>query len=664
MNAQLAARIVLLPRTVKQALTMTMDAGNCALAVWLAFGLRMGTWDQYGSTQWWTAVWAIGLSLPVFYATGLYRAVLRQDRGAQLGKASLVFGAAFSLTFTFISSSEMPWSLGVLIPATLFLITGAARAAVRRWLCGSVGASTRTPCKKTRVLIYGAGDAGRQLATLLTATRDTEVKGFIDDSPLLQRATLLGLPIHSSENLSEVVLRDGITDVLLAMPSVNQSRRAQIAGALKALQPPLHVRTLPDLREIALGRVTVDQVRKLEIEDLLGRDTIDADDKLLRSKITGKVVLVTGAGGSIGSELCRQIVRLAPDALVLLDSCEFALYTIHQELEAEVKGKPVKLVPVLASVREAERVRQLLAQCTPDTIYHAAAYKHVPMVESNAVEGIRNNTFGTLNMALLAREFRVPDFVLISTDKAVRPTNVMGASKRLAEMVLQAFAAEGGGTCFSIVRFGNVLGSSGSVVPLFKRQIAAGGPITITHPDMTRYFMTIPEAAQLVIQASAMAAGGEVFLLDMGQPVKIVDLARKMVELSGLTVRDATHPDGDIEFVITGLRPGEKLFEELLIGDNPLPTSHPRVMRGQEAFSRWDVLRTQLAFLEDNVLSCDLHAIQASLQLTVPGYAPPKPGNSIVTEERQRTGDPVALEGQTLSGLAGYRPASSSLASA
>jgi FlaA1/EpsC-like NDP-sugar epimerase len=472
------------------------------------------------------------------------------------------------------------------------------------------------------VLIYGAGDAGRQVAALLTTSRQMVVRGFIDDSPALQRATLRGLRIHSSDNLRQLILEKGITDVLLAIPSASHSRRAQIVRQIQALHLPLHVRTLPDLHEIARGRVKVDHVRELDIQDLLGRDAVAPDDTLLRSKITGKVVLVTGAGGSIGSELCRQIVRLEPTRLILLDVSEYALYAIHHELEAEVKGMELDLVPVLASVRDVDHVRRVLAQCTPDTIYHAAAYKHVPLVEHNPAEGIRNNTFGTLNMALLAREFNVPDFVLISTDKAVRPTNVMGASKRLAEMVLQALAAEGGATCFSMVRFGNVLGSSGSVVPLFRRQIAAGGPITITHPEITRYFMTIPEAAQLVIQASSMATGGEVFLLDMGEPVKVIDLARRMVELSGMTVRDSTNPEGDIELAVTGLRPGEKLYEELLIGDNPMPTLHPRVMKGHESFPDWNVLQAQLAAVHQRLDTADLHGLRKAIELVVPGYVP------------------------------------------
>lgn len=623
MNAQITARLILLPRSAKQLLTMVIDVALCLLAVWVAYALRLGTLAPLRGDQWWTVAWTIGLALPLFYVSGLYRTLLRHDSGALLGRVSLAFGAVFTGMFTVIGSAIMPRTLGVLVPVLLFLFASGARAAGRRWLIPSAQEGSEAPAAaKAQVLIYGAGDAGRQVAALLTTSRQMVVRGFIDDSPLLQRATVRGLRIHSSDNLRQLILEKGITDVLLAIPSASHSRRAQIVRQIQALRLPLHVRTLPDLHEIARGRVKVDHVRELDIQDLLGRDAVAPDETLLRSKITGKVVLVTGAGGSIGSELCRQIVRLEPTRLILLDVSEYALYAIHHELEAEVKGLDIDLVPVLASVRDADHVRRVLAQCTPDTIYHAAAYKHVPLVEHNPAEGIRNNTFGTLNMALLAREFKVPDFVLISTDKAVRPTNVMGASKRLAEMVLQALAAEGGATCFSMVRFGNVLGSSGSVVPLFRRQIAAGGPITITHPEITRYFMTIPEAAQLVIQASSMATGGEVFLLDMGEPVKVIDLARRMVELSGMTVRDSANPEGDIELAVTGLRPGEKLYEELLIGENPMPTLHPRVMKGHESFPAWDALQVQLAAVHERLDTADLHGLRKAIQLVVPGYTP------------------------------------------
>lgn len=628
MNAQLSARLLELPRSAKQALLMATDTVLCLLVVWLAFGLRVGTWGSFGPNQWWTVAWTIGLALPLFYALGLYRAVLRHASGTILARASLVFGVIFTGLFTVIGAGIMPRTLGVLVPVLLFLAASAVRTAARLWFASAASIDTPEQQVKSRVLIYGAGDAGRQVAGLLAISRDMAVRGFIDDSPTLQRATLRGLPIHPSEDLRRVVQQQGITEVLLAMPSVSPTRRAEIIRNLQALRLPVHVRTLPDLHEIARGRVQVDHLRELDITDLLGRDPVLPHEDLLRSKITGKVVLVTGAGGSIGSELCRQITRLQPQALVLVDVSEFALYSIHHELADLDECSEFELVPILGSVRDEAQMRKILDAWRPDTIYHAAAYKHVPLVEHNPAEGIRNNTFGTLTMARLARECGVSDFVLISTDKAVRPTNVMGASKRLAEMVLQAFAQQGGDTCFSMVRFGNVLGSSGSVVPLFRSQIRAGGPITLTHPEITRYFMTIPEAAQLVIQASAMAQGGDVFLLDMGEPVKIIDLARRMVELSGMTVRDAANPKGDIAIEITGLRPGEKLYEELLIGDNPLPTMHSRVMKGLEQCPDPGTLVHQLTELDACLTNPNPASIKALLAQLVVGYRPDSCGTS------------------------------------
>jgi FlaA1/EpsC-like NDP-sugar epimerase len=376
---------------------------------------------------------------------------------------------------------------------------------------------------------------------------------------------------------------------------------------------------------LASGRVTVQDFRELDIEDLLGRDPVPPDAELLARDLAHKTVLVTGAGGSIGSELCRQILRQQPARLLLLDHSEFALYSIHQELEqlCHHEGFAAELTPLLGSVNHEVRLREVCGAYRPHTIYHAAAYKHVPLVESNPVEGARNNVFGTLNMARAARDSGVARFVLVSTDKAVRPTNIMGASKRMAELVLQAIAAEGtGSTCFSMVRFGNVLGSSGSVVPLFRRQLEAGGPLTVTHAEVTRYFMTIPEAAQLVLQAGAMAQGGEVFVLDMGEPVRILDLAQRMVELSGLKVRDATNPQGDIEIAITGLRPGEKLYEELLIGDNPAPTSHPRIMKAHEDCLPWSELQLQLDRLRQAAELGDEAGIRTVLRACVQGFEP------------------------------------------
>jgi FlaA1/EpsC-like NDP-sugar epimerase len=411
-----------------------------------------------------------------------------------------------------------------------------------------------------------------------------------------------------------------INDVLLAMPSLSRARRNEVLSQIGAAQ--VSVRTLPSVTDLAQGKVSVADLRELDVDDLLGREPVLPNHLLLGKKVVGKVVLVTGAGGSIGGELCRQILAVGPSKLLLIEQSEFALYAIHQLLqEMDTRGE-TELVPLLASVQDSERIGDILSTWHPDTIYHAAAYKHVPLVEHNPAEGIKNNVFGTLRTARAAAAHGVADFVLISTDKAVRPTNIMGASKRLAEMVLQAFAETEVKTIFSMVRFGNVLGSSGSVVPRFREQIKAGGPVTLTHPEVTRYFMTIPEAAQLVIQAGAMAQGGDVFVLDMGKPVKVIDLARRMIELSGLSVRDEMRPDGDIDIEVSGLRPGEKLFEELLIGDDPKPTSHPRIMKAQDDFVSWPQLENELAALEMALTGHDVPQIRDLMGKLVSGYNP------------------------------------------
>jgi FlaA1/EpsC-like NDP-sugar epimerase len=445
--------------------------------------------------------------------------------------------------------------------------------------------------------------------------------GFLDDDVRLQGQVLNGLAIYNPEDLDSLVPTLGVTTVLLAMPSLSRRRRNEIIGRMG--QAHVSVRTLPSLSDIAQGRVSVSDLRDLDVDDLLGRDAVAPDQDLLARDISGHTVLVTGAGGSIGSELCRQILEAGPSKLLLVEQSEFALYAIEQELQQKLgAGKPVALIPLLASVQDEQRMRSIMQTWRPKTVYHAAAYKHVPLVEHNPAEGVRNNVFGTLCTVRAAMAAGVTHFVLVSTDKAVRPTNIMGASKRLAEMTLQALAADSEATQFSMVRFGNVLGSSGSVVPKFREQIRQGGPITLTHPDIVRYFMTIPEAAQLVIQAGAMARGGDVFVLDMGEPVRIMDLARRMVELSGLSVRDEQDPDGDIEVQITGLRPGEKLYEELLIGDNPEPTSHPRVMRARDQFLAWSQLQPVLSRLEALLDANDVSAIRETLQSLPLAYVP------------------------------------------
>jgi FlaA1/EpsC-like NDP-sugar epimerase len=621
-----ADNLLSLPRPVKRALALAVDAGVCALCVWLAFALRLDNWALSVNSDRIVAIAvATGLALPIFIVTGFYRAIFRFSGTAALialVKACAVFGMLYGLIFTLVGIPGVPRSVGVNVPLLIFVSVGASRLLARYWLGGMYqGILNRKSLPQ--VVIYGAGSAGRQLAAALANSRQMVVCAFVDDSKQLQGASLNGLPIHAPARLPELVLERGITDLLLAMPGVGRSRRAEIVGLIQALKLPLHVRTLPDLIELAQGRVQIHDIHELDIEDLLGREPVPPHSELLHRNIRDRVVLVTGAGGSIGSEICRQIIRLAPKTLLLVEMSEYALYTIHSELERKLSDSQVRILPLLASVRNETRMREIMRTWQPDTVYHAAAYKHVPLVEHNPAEGVRNNVLGTLVTARIAAECGVRDFVLISTDKAVRPTNIMGATKRLAEMVLQGLAQDPNGrTRFSMVRFGNVLGSSGSVVPLFRQQIKDGGPITLTHTNITRYFMTIPEAAQLVIQAGAMAAGGDVFVLDMGAPVRIIDLAKRLVELSGLTVRDANNPCGDIEIVITGLRPGEKLYEELLIGDNPSPTDHPRIMKAHDDAMSLERLTERLAAVEVALALNNIEMLRQLLSELVSGYQP------------------------------------------
>lgn len=611
-----------MPKYVKRALVMAVDMALCVLSVCLAFYLRLGSWPDFSREL---AI-AIGVSLvvsiPVFISLGLYRAIFRHAGLTSMIavlRAVIIASIPTVAILTMVGIAGVPRTVGIIQPILLLLLVVAARAAAHAWLGGAYrqlfGAR-----RGQSVLIYGAGSAGRQLAFALGSDAGMRAVGYVDDDRSLIGRTMNGIPVFKPSDLPGLVELHDISTILLALPSVSRRRRQEILGALRAL--PVHVQTLPGVADLARGKIQVSDLRELEIEDLLGRETVTPDAVLLASNIYGKVVLVSGAGGSIGSELCRQILALQPSRLVLLDASEFALYSIHAELERNAPERIASVVPLLASVRDSSRVTAIVDTWKPDTIYHAAAYKHVPLVEQNAVEGVRNNVHGTLVMAQAARRFGVSNFVLISTDKAVRPTNVMGASKRIAELVLQAMAAEKGTTCFAIVRFGNVLGSSGSVVPLFRRQIAQGGPVTITDPEITRYFMTIPEAAELVIQAGAMATGGEVFVLDMGQPVKIVDLAKEMIKLSGLTIRDDDTPDGDIDIYITGLRPGEKLYEELLIGDNPEPTRHARILKANETFLPWTRLNAQLRELENALDGGNPFRLREVLFTMVPGYVP------------------------------------------
>lgn len=625
---------------------MIFDALLCAFTVWFAFGLRVDQWTPLVGNQWWVVLISIGLSFPIFISFGLYRAIFRYVGSAALismARAFAIYTFLFFCIYTLIGMNGVPRSIGVIQPLLLFVGAAGSRYFMRIWL-GDVShpkKSHRTG--QSIALIYGAGSAGRQLAAALFANKDIKIKGYIDDDFRLQGNTINGVRVYSSENLLDLIKRLGVTTVLLAMPSLKQIRRNEIISSLYGCG--VRVQTLPGMLDMAHGRIKVSDVHDLDMNDLLGREAVSPSVELLEKNIRNKVVLVTGAGGSIGSELCRQIIKFSPTSLVLLDSSEHALYLVYEELKKAnfldhgdggaiqsrtdipidlIAGVPIEIIPCLASVRDEDLIHKIFKTHLPETVFHAAAYKHVPLVEQNPAEGIRNNVFGTLNCAKASVDAKVSNFILISTDKAVRPTNVMGASKRIAELILQSMADTGSwgyhSTQFSIVRFGNVLGSSGSVAPLFSAQIKSGGPITLTHTEVTRYFMTIPEAAQLVIQSSAMATGGDVFVLDMGQPVRIFDLAVKMIHLSGLMVRDQLHPYGDIEIKVTGLRPGEKLYEELLIGDNPQPTAHPKIMKAHEEFLPWETLKTELDELKHSLEVHDGKLIREFLRRLVPSY--------------------------------------------
>jgi len=620
--SKLAPPVLALPRPAKRLVALSLDMSLCVLSVWLAFYLRLGEWVALSGNALWAVAASIVIALPIFVVSGLYRAIFRYSGWPALlavARAIGIYALLYASVFTAVGVAGVPRTVGIIQPILLLLLVGGSRALARVWLNDEYQTRLKRAARP-KVLIYGAGRSGRQLAAAMSNSHDMQVVGFLDDDDRLHGHVLNSLPLYKPEDLPELVTALSISSVLLAVPSIGRKRRNEILTAIRSAH--VAVRTLPSMTDLAQGKVSVSDLRELDIDDLLGREPVAPNHLLLAKNITAKVVLVTGAGGSIGSELCRQILAQAPTKLLLIEQSEFALYAIHQELEQRLAGQPTVLVPLLASVQDAERMHEIMSTWRPDTVYHAAAYKHVPLVEHNPAEGVKNNVLGTLRTAQAAVDNAVADFVLVSTDKAVRPTNIMGASKRLAEMCLQALAAHASGTRFCMVRFGNVLGSSGSVVPKFRQQIQEGGPITLTHPEVTRFFMTIPEAAQLVIQAGAMAKGGDVFVLDMGQSVKIMDLAQRMIELSGLSLRHEQNPDGDIEIEITGLRPGEKLYEELLIGDDPRPTLHPRIMKAHETFLAWEVFQPRLKALELALNTNDVGVIRLMMQELVTGYSP------------------------------------------
>lgn len=611
--------LLALPRPSKRLIVVAVDAALCALTVWIAYYLRLGEWVSLAGRPTLAVVLSLVLALPIFAIAGLYRSAFRHVGSGVIASAAaacLIYALCYAVLISAYAFNNIPRTLGFIQPVLLFLAVCGSRIAASFLLTWRLPSRERRSLA-VRVLIYGAGSSGQQLAAAVSKAREMKVLGFLDDDASIQGSLVKGFRVYAPRDLEAIVARLEITDVLLALPSAPRRRRNEIIDSLRKVS--VGVRTLPGLIDLAHGRVQANDLRDLTIEDLLSRDAVEPDERSVRDKVEGRVILVTGAGGSIGSELCRQIIAAAPAQLLLVESSEYALYAIHRQLQ-EYDG--VELIPLLGSVTDASRMGEIMATWRPSMVFHAAAYKHVPLVEHNPLEGLRNNVLGTMLMAELSVRHGVRDFVLVSTDKAVRPTNVMGATKRLAELCLQAMAAETTTTCLSMVRFGNVLGSSGSVVPLFREQIRSGGPVTITHRDITRYFMTIPEAAQLVVQASTMAGGGEVFVLDMGEPVKIYDLARNLIELSGFSVKDEAQPFGDIEIVTVGLRPGEKLYEELLIGNNPLPTRHPRIMMAIEAYLPLAELRPKLGELAGMIAANDVIAARELLCELVPEYVP------------------------------------------
>jgi len=621
-----------LPRAQKRIITVLIDAVFILTSFWAAMFIRLDSLSSvYNADNWVLVSLVIPVSVFIFVKLGLYRAVLRYVGINALGA---VVGGITASCFTLIGlsfflSTPIPRTVPIIFVSFSILLVGGSRIIVRA-LVSKVSASKRRP-----VIIYGAGSAGRQLATALRHGPEYRVVAFVDDDRTKQGSQIEGHLVLAFEDLKSIVKHERVEKILLALPSASRARRNRILQKLEVFS--VKVQTIPGMADVVAGSVNVDQVKDVDVEDLLGRDPVSPKKALLHADIKEKVVMVTGAGGSIGSELCRQIVRNEPTKLVLFELSEFALYSIEKELSqyVEERALPISIIPIMGSVQKQNRLEAVMSAFGVQTVYHAAAYKHVPLVEHNVVEGVRNNIFGTLYTAQAAIKSKVETFVLVSTDKAVRPTNVMGTTKRMSELVLQALAETQSNTRFCMVRFGNVLGSSGSVVPLFRKQIRKGGPVTLTHQDITRYFMTIPEAAQLVIQAGAMGMGGDVFVLDMGDPVKIKDLATKMIHLSGFTVRDEKDPEGDIEIRCTGLRPGEKLYEELLIGDNVEGTTHERIMTAQESKLDWGELEVILNELDKACHNFEHERIRDILLKAPTGFAPTDDICDLVWLERQ-----------------------------
>lgn len=616
-------RLADLPRPLRRLIAFSIDAVMCVLSVWLAFSIRIGEWDLTGPA----VLTVIAIALPSWFVSawscGTYRSIIRSAGGrtiANIAMACMLMSLPMLTIFMFLGVEGIPRTIGILQPMVLLIGLATTRVLIRYALVDVLHLVHRG--RQHRVAIYGAGRAGQQLGLALRHEGHLVLACYFDDDESVIGDRVDGVRIYPTHDIGPLIGKLAIDEILLALPSVVRGRRAEIIERLNKF--PVRVRSLPSIGNIIDDEVSIKDLKDVRVDDLLGRDPVPPDEQLLGQAITRKLVLVSGAGGSIGSELCRQIVARGPRCLVLVEQSEFALYSILSELEESAGSREdVLIVPELIDVADAAAVQRVMERHRPQTVFHAAAYKHVPLVERNPISGLRNNIFGTYHCSVEASRVGAERFILVSTDKAVRPTNIMGASKRVCELILQAKADEGqGATLFSIVRFGNVLSSSGSVVPRFQAQINAGGPVTLTHRDVTRYFMTIPEAAQLVMQAGAMAKGGEVFVLDMGQPIRIIDLARSMIRLSGCTVRDESNLDGDIAIEEIGLRPGEKMYEELLIGDNPEPTGHSRIMRAKEERLGWSELLGWLDKMQRALDLGDADGAMSVVRAVVPGYAP------------------------------------------
>ena len=623
MGLRLIKWFLSLSRVVKRLIMMFVDVLLIVTILTLSLSMRLGEWFWPQGDLVYLLFFAPLVAIPIFIKFGLYRAIVRYIGFKALWvivQAVSLYALVWGVIALLSGVQGLPRSVILINWILGMLLIGGSRIIGRWWFSDKKSYSVNAIDKRKNVLVYGAGSAGIQLATALTYSQELNPIAFIDDEPTLTNHQIMGLKVYSSNNLGGLVASMKIEEVLLAIPSVSRNRRNEIINNLEPY--PVLVRTVPRVSELAQGKLKINDLNVVSINDLLGRDPVPPNQNYLRADITNKVVMITGAGGSIGSELCRQIIQLQPKKIVLFEQNEFSLYTIDQELIQ--KNLKIDIAPILGSVLDSKQVERVCKTFSVQTIYHAAAYKHVPMIELNNFSGIENNIFGTLSCAEAAVLSNVDTFVLISTDKAVRPTNIMGATKRFSEMILQALSKKYNdkATNFSMVRFGNVLDSSGSVIPLFKKQIKEGGPVTVTDPAIIRYFMTIPEAAQLVIQAGAMSKGGDVFVLDMGEPVKILNLAKKMIHLSGLNVKDSNNPNGDIEILFTGLRPGEKLYEELLIGDSVLETEHQLILRSNEEMLPWSDLKLILNKLKTSVDKQNLEGARQALIEAVPGYKP------------------------------------------